>query len=113
MLPRSPHKLPPPASPPLFRPSSAWSKTAADGGLKIPKLVTLLGEYQDPTAVDKIAKAEVALVETKEVLSKTIDAVLARGEKLEDLVASSEKLSSTSKMFYKTAAKTNSCCSIA
>jgi len=40
----------------------------------------------------------------------TIEAVLERGEKLDDLVAKSEGLSAQSKMFYKTARKTNSCC---
>jgi len=35
---------------------------------------------------------------------------LERGEKLDDLVAKSQGLSDASKMFYKTARKTNSCC---
>ena len=65
---------------------------------------------QDPTKVDKIAKVDKSLHETKEVLTKTIDAVLARGEKLDDLVDRSAELSASSKMFYKTAAKTNSVC---
>lgn len=41
----------------------------------------------------------------------TIEAVLERGEKLDDLVSKSEMLSLQSKTFYKTARKTNSCCS--
>lgn len=41
----------------------------------------------------------------------TIEAVLDRGEKLDDLVSKSEGLSVQSKAFYKTARKTNSCCS--
>ena len=40
----------------------------------------------------------------------TIEAVLERGEKLDDLVDKSEALSMQSKAFYKTARKTNSCC---
>lgn len=40
----------------------------------------------------------------------TIEAVLERGEKLDDLVAKSEGLSMQSKAFYKTAKKTNACC---
>ena len=40
----------------------------------------------------------------------TIEAVLQRGEKLDDLVDKSEALSLQSKAFYKTARKTNSCC---
>lgn len=40
-----------------------------------------------------------------------MQAVLDRGEKLDDLVLKSEGLSIQSKAFYKTARKTNSCCS--
>jgi synaptobrevin family protein YKT6 len=50
------------------------------------------------------------LDETKVVLHKTIESVLERGEKLDSLVDKSEALSSSSKMFYKQAKKTNSCC---
>lgn len=42
----------------------------------------------------------------------TLEAVLQRGEKLDDLVSKSEGLSVQSKAFYKTARKTNSCCSL-
>ncbi|XP_033098901.1 synaptobrevin homolog YKT6-like [Anneissia japonica] len=42
----------------------------------------------------------------------TIEAVLQRGEKLDDLVSKSDDLSLQSKTFYKTARKTNSCCVI-
>ena len=73
------------------------------------RLEALLRDYQDPTKVDKIAKVDKSLAETKEVLTKTIDAVLARGEKLDDLVDRSAELSASSKMFYKTAKSTNSC----
>ncbi len=40
----------------------------------------------------------------------TIEAVLQRGEKLDDLVSKSEDLGLQSKTFYKTARKTNACC---
>ena len=36
--------------------------------------------------------------------------LLERGEKLDDLVSKSDELSAQSKMFYKTAKKTNACC---
>ena len=53
-----------------------------------------------------------SLDETKDILVKSIDEVLERGEKLEDLVDISKDLSAQSKMFYKGAASTNSCCLI-
>jgi synaptobrevin homolog YKT6 len=46
------------------------------------------------------------------VQHKTIDAVLERGVKLDDLVERSDDLSKQSKLFYKQARKTNSCCVI-
>lgn len=60
--------------------------------------------------VDKIMKLNVQLAETKELLHQTIDKVLERGEKLDDLVDKSATLSAQSKLFYKQAKKTNSCC---
>jgi synaptobrevin homolog YKT6 len=38
--------------------------------------------------------------------------VLERGERLEDLVDRSGELSAQSKLFYKQAKKTNSCCAV-
>jgi synaptobrevin family protein YKT6 len=38
--------------------------------------------------------------------------VLERGEKLDELVEKSNTLSQQSKLFYKQAKKTNSCCTI-
>lgn len=83
-----------------------------DGSCKLSHLEAQLAEYQDPAKVDKLMKVDKSLAETKEVLHKTIEAVLARGEKLDDLVESSAGLSASSKAFYKTAKKTNSCCII-
>jgi len=45
------------------------------------------------------------LDETKIVLHKTIESVLQRGEKLDNLVERSDALSAQSRMFYKTAKK--------
>ena len=57
-------------------------------------------------------KVQQELDDTKVVLHKTIEGVLQRGEKLDSLVDKSEALSSSSRMFYKQAKKTNSCCVI-
>lgn len=73
-------------------------------------LNTAIQEYQDPSKADKISAIQKELDETTAVLSKTIENVLERGEKLDDLVAKSSDLSTQSKVFYKQAKKTNSCC---
>jgi synaptobrevin family protein YKT6 len=69
-----------------------------------------LSRYQNPREADALTKIQAELDETKIIMHNTIEAVLQRGEKLDDLVAKSEGLSVQSKMFYKTARKTNSCC---
>jgi len=68
--------------------------------------------YQDPTQADTIMKVQQELDETKVILHKTIESVLARGEQLDTLVDRSSALSAQSKLFYKTAKKQNSCCII-
>ena len=74
-------------------------------------LPTLLSKYQNPTEADALTKLQMDLDETKIILHGTIESVLQRGEKLDDLVAKSEDLGLQSKTFYKTAKKTNACCS--
>lgn len=69
-----------------------------------------LNSYQDPSKADNLLRVQKELDETKIVLHKTIDSVLARGEKLDNLVAKSSDLSVASQMFYRTARKQNQCC---
>jgi len=65
-----------------------------------PRLDVLLTQARQPDKPDSISKIKQELDETKIVLHKTIEAVLERGEKIEDLVAKSTNLSFASKMFY-------------
>ena len=75
----------------------------------LPELNTLIVKYQDPKQADTIMRVQQELDETKVVMHKTIESVLERGEKLDNLVERSNALSAQSKMFYKTAKKQNSC----
>lgn len=76
-----------------------------------PQLSAYLAKYQNPSEADALTKIQDTLDDTKIILHSNIQAVLERGEKLDDLVAKSEGLSIQSKAFYKTARKTNACCS--
>ncbi|GAB5590260.1 palmitoyltransferase [Umbelopsis nana] len=78
--------------------------------IQYPELKDYLAKYQDPKQADSIMKVQKDLDDTKIILHKTIEGVLQRGEKLDSLIERSEELSSQSKVFYKTAKKTNSCC---
>lgn len=83
----------------------------SEGLVDFPTLPAYLAKYQDPKEADALTKMQNDLDETKIILKNTIEAVLERGEKLDDMIIKSENLSIQSKAFYKTAKKTNSCCS--
>ncbi|EEB05875.1 SNARE Ykt6 [Schizosaccharomyces japonicus yFS275] len=92
-------------------PRNKWAEGAVT--LPFPELDTYISKYQDPKQADTIMRVQQELDETKDVLHKTIESVLARGEKLDDLIQRSDNLSAQSRMFYKSAKKQNSCCIIA
>ncbi|KAL8825536.1 MAG: hypothetical protein Q9191_004351 [Dirinaria sp. TL-2023a] len=89
-------------------PRSEYANTTAT--LSFPALKDYIVKYQDPQQADSIMKIQKELDETKIVLHKTIESVLERGEKIDDLVQKSDGLSAQSKMFYTQAKKQNSCC---
>lgn len=86
--------------------------TETNSGLTLKELDIYIAKYQDPSQADSIMRVQQELDETKIVLHKTIESVLQRGERLDNLVDKSESLSASSRMFYKQAKKTNSCCVI-
>jgi synaptobrevin family protein YKT6 len=89
-----------------------WRTVTADDARGDADLAQAIVRYQDPMEADKILKIQRELDETKVVLHKTIDSVLARGEKLDNLVDKSTDLSLASQMFYKQAKKQNQCCTM-
>ncbi|KAJ3287433.1 palmitoyltransferase [Rhizoclosmatium sp. JEL0117] len=93
-------------------PASQWAgMNPGTTAAVYPELKQQLVKYQDPHAADPLLRVQRDLDETKIVLHKTMESLLNRGEVLDDLVQRSDQLSSQSKMFYKTAKSTNSCCS--
>lgn len=91
-------------------PSNSWP-TIAEESANYTDLQATLSKYQNPKEADALTKLQMDLDETKIILHGTIESVLQRGEKLDDLVSKSEDLGLQSKAFYKTAKKTNACCS--
>ena len=89
-----------------------WKNCATPETMAFPKADEYLEKYQNPAEADKVSKIQKDLDETTQILHKTIDSVLERGVKLDNLVERSNDLSAQSKMFYKQAKKTNSCCVI-
>ncbi|CCJ29958.1 unnamed protein product [Pneumocystis jirovecii] len=93
-------------------PPSSWPKKN-NQRLSFNLLDEYIVKYQDPRKADNIMKVQQELDDIKNVLFQTIDSVLQRGEKLDDLVQRSDILSAQSRLFYKQAKKNNSCCIIA
>jgi len=89
-----------------------WKTATVPESISFPPMEEYLEKYQDPASADKVTKIQKDLDETTQILHKTIDSVLERGVKLDNLVERSDDLSRQSKMFYKQAKKTNSCCVI-
>ncbi|TVY41423.1 Synaptobrevin-like protein [Lachnellula subtilissima] len=76
-------------------PRSSFANATSDTNptLSYPELKDYIVKYQDPQQADSIMKIQKELDETKIVLHKTIESVLQRGEKIDDLVAKSDGLS--------------------
>lgn len=87
-----------------------WKSETRNEAIQYPELDADVQKYQDPTQADQIMKIQKNLDDTKAILHQSIEGVLARGEKLEDLVEKSGELSSQSKLFYTQAKRANSCC---
>ncbi|KAG1327954.1 VAMP-like protein YKT61 [Cocos nucifera] len=76
----------------------SWRAVQADATQPWPYLNEALMKFQDPAEADKLLKIQRDLDETKIILHKTIDSVLARGEKLDSLVEKSSDLSAASQV---------------
>jgi len=90
---------------------SNFKNYSEDQDLKVTGLDALLAKYQDPEKADPVMKMQKDLEDTKQILVKSIDQILERGEKLENLAAKSQDLSFQSKAFMTNAEKMNKCCS--
>ena len=88
----------------------SWKTVTTPESMTFAKSDEYLQKYQNPAEADKVTKIQKDLDETTQILHKTIDSVLERGVKLDNLVEKSNDLSAQSKLFYKSAKKTNSCC---
>jgi len=79
------------------------AEVQADYCIDDPRLAETLAKYQSPEEADKILRIQKDLEETKTIMHQAIGDLLARGEKLDDLVQMSGDLGSASKAFYSTA----------
>uniref|UniRef100_A0A1I7WUK7 Synaptobrevin YKT6 n=1 Tax=Heterorhabditis bacteriophora TaxID=37862 RepID=A0A1I7WUK7_HETBA len=106
-------------------PAVQWPQIKSDKDCIYTGLAELLNKWQNPREADPMTRVQFLVTniyiyiynysyeeveETKIVMHNTIQSVLDRGEKLDDLVKKSENLSDQSKLFYTQARKMNKCC---
>jgi synaptobrevin family protein YKT6 len=89
-----------------------WQATQTDTEFEFPMLADLLVKYQNPTAADSLMKLQKDIDSTKDIVIRTIDQLLDRGEKLETLAAKSDDLCFQSRVFVEKSSEMNSCCVI-
>ncbi|KAI3409751.1 hypothetical protein GPALN_006130 [Globodera pallida] len=92
-------------------PESQWKQMSGESECTYGELPGFLSQWQNPRAADALTRVQDEVEETKAVLHTTLQSVLERGEKLDDMIKASENLSDQSKMFYTQARKMNKCCS--
>jgi len=78
-----------------------WFGAVNDDSITFPLLEEMLQEFQDPAAADAIEGLKKDMEESRQILQKSVDAILQRGQKLEDLIMHSNKLSMQTKLMYK------------
>lgn len=81
-----------------------------DKNINFTYLNTIIKEWQNPSEKDNILKLQNELSDVTDIMKKNMDELLKREENLDNLMAKSKDLSTTSVQFYKQAKKTNSCC---
>lgn len=90
-------------------PPSSWDKIEEHKG-EMKTLAETLKKYQNPQEADALMRLQKDLDDTKDILKNTLVNVLERGEKIDDLVSRSSDLNFEARAFYKTAKRTNRCC---
>ncbi|CEF67230.2 GDP-Man:Man(3)GlcNAc(2)-PP-Dol alpha-1,2-mannosyltransferase [Strongyloides ratti] len=89
---------------------SQWNSINQEKDCSYTILNEQLVKWQNPSQADAMTRVQEEVEETKVILHDTIQSILHRGEKLDDIVKASESLSEQSKMFYTQAKKMNKCC---
>ena len=90
-----------------------FNQYSEDQEIKFPQLDAMIVKYQDPKEADKLIKIESDLTEIQTALHKTMNDLMDRGEKLDDLMKQSEDISGMAYNFYSKAKQSNQkCCSL-
>ncbi|KAG8178648.1 hypothetical protein JTE90_028705 [Oedothorax gibbosus] len=89
-------------------PRRVWEN--AEEAVEYPYIEEMLGNFSDAKGLNTFSALQGEIDETRIILHTTIESLLQRGEKLDDLVNKADELSTQTKKFYLSARKTNACC---
>ena len=92
------------------RVGASWKGAEADQAGEQDFLQRDIVQYQDPRQADKLTAVQTQLDEVRGVMHNNIEALLQRGETLDELMEKSHDLHSTSLKFFKEAKRVNACC---
>jgi len=94
-----------------FSGSSAilWQRSKKDLSFKYPEIAKVHRMAQMPTSFDKMSAAKSRIDGLQRVLYETMEGLLERDEKLDELVKSSNDLSTVTKFYYKDAKALKKC----
>lgn len=97
----------------IMPPGTLTQDTPGEALAADPALADAFRRLSDPGSLTKIDKVKAGLKDVREIILDSIDKVLERGVKLDEMVEKSNDLSAQSKLFYKRTKKLNSCCVVA
>eukprot|EP01067_Filipodium_phascolosomae_P005000 Filipodium_phascolosomae@DN299_c0_g1_i1.p1 len=89
-----------------------WEHSAEDISVDFKEGDEYLQKYQNPEEADKLTKVQKDLEDVQELVVKSLDEILKRGENLDSLMQKSEDLSGSSYAFYQKAKRNNQCCKL-
>jgi len=93
--------------------NDSWQRIRGDAQITTREIQSLLIKYQKPDEADNMSKIQKDLEDIKGILHKSMEDLLTRGEKLENIIERSDDLSASSKEFLWQAKKQNACCQYA
>lgn len=89
-----------------------WNKVAEDQDIDFPEFKDIIIKYSDINNVDKISIINNQLDQSRIILIDSIQKVINRGEKIDDLIIKSEDLEIISDIYIRKTKNLNSCCII-
>ncbi|GIX73689.1 synaptobrevin homolog YKT6 [Caerostris extrusa] len=84
-----------------YLPPRIWKR--AEDTVEFPGINVIFEKYSSPKNLDLVTTTQGQIDETKIILHQTLESILQRGEKLDELVNKADDLSLQAKTFYKSA----------